>query len=53
VPAFTFGQPDDGIIQMAYIVPDIAAAIDRWVTDLGGYKASLVWDGSDPVRPFG
>src|SRR4051812_20116224 len=27
----SFGQPDDGIIQMAYIVPDLQAAIQHWV----------------------
>jgi hypothetical protein len=25
-----FGQPDDGIIQMAYVVPDLRAAIAQW-----------------------
>ncbi len=29
-----FGQPDDGIIQMAYVVEDIHHAIDRWVGQL-------------------
>jgi len=29
-----FGQPDDGIIQMAYVVKDIRAAIDHWVKKL-------------------
>jgi hypothetical protein len=29
-----FGQPDDGIIQMAYVVEDIHRAIDRWVGQL-------------------
>jgi hypothetical protein len=26
----SFGQPDDGIIQMAYVVPDIQKAMLRW-----------------------
>src|ERR1017187_466687 len=26
-----FGQPDDGIIQMAYVVPDVRAAMSAWV----------------------
>ncbi len=26
----SFGQPDDGIIQMAYVVPDIQAAMRHW-----------------------
>lgn len=30
-----FGQPHGGIIQMAYIVPDIAAAMQHWIDDLG------------------
>jgi Glyoxalase/Bleomycin resistance protein/Dioxygenase superfamily len=29
-----FGQPDDGIIQMAYVVKDIRDSIARWVNDL-------------------
>jgi len=29
-----FGQPDDGIIQMAHVVEDIRAAISQWVTQL-------------------
>jgi hypothetical protein len=30
-----FGQPDDGIIQMAYVVPDIRQAIRAWVDKMG------------------
>jgi Glyoxalase/Bleomycin resistance protein/Dioxygenase superfamily len=30
----SFGQPDDGIVQMAYVVPDIRQAIDQWVKNL-------------------
>lgn len=30
----SFGQPDDGIIQMAYVVNDIHAAMDHWVRKL-------------------
>jgi hypothetical protein len=26
----SFGQPDDGIIQVSYVVPDIQAAMARW-----------------------
>ena len=29
-----FGQPDDGIIQMAYVVQDIRAAMEQWVSQL-------------------
>ena len=31
-----FGQPDDGIIQMCYVVPDIRAAMSLWI-DKRGY----------------
>lgn len=30
----SFGQPDNGIIQMAYVVPDIRAAMDQWMASL-------------------
>jgi hypothetical protein len=30
----TFGQPDDGVVQMAYVVEDIHRAMDEWVTHL-------------------
>lgn len=30
----SFGQPDDGIIQMAYVVDDIQRAMDYWVSKL-------------------
>ena len=29
-----FGQPDDGVIQMAYVVEDIHRAMDHWVKKL-------------------
>jgi hypothetical protein len=29
-----FGQPDDGVIQMCYVVPDIRAAMSVWVNKL-------------------
>ena len=29
-----FGQPDDGVIQMCYVVPDIRAAMSVWVDKL-------------------
>jgi hypothetical protein len=29
-----FGQPDDGVIQMSYVVPDIRAAMRTWVDKL-------------------
>jgi hypothetical protein len=30
----SFGQPDDGIIQMAYVVEDLHKAIEEWVSKL-------------------
>ena len=30
-----FGQPDDGVIQMCYLVPDIHAAMRHWIAKLG------------------
>ena len=100
-----FGQPDDGVIQMCYLVPDIRAAMSVWIDklkvgpwflldhftgtepkyrgrdstadvslamsfaghmnveliELGSgfepvfskfYRASIGWDGADPVRSF-
>ena len=32
---YTFGQPMDGVVQTAYVVEDLEAAIDHWITDLG------------------
>jgi hypothetical protein len=34
MPQLGFGQPDDGIMQLAYIVPDIHRAIEEWVAAL-------------------
>ena len=31
----SFGQPDNGVIQMAYVVPDIQAAMRHWIDRLG------------------
>jgi hypothetical protein len=31
----SFGQPDDGIIQMAYVVHDIHRAIEHWISRFG------------------
>ena len=30
----SFGQPDDGIIQMAYVVTDIQRAMEHWISKL-------------------
>jgi glyoxalase/bleomycin resistance protein/dioxygenase superfamily protein len=35
VADFGFGQPRGGVVQMAYVVPDVRAAIASWVADLG------------------
>ncbi|MEJ0043966.1 MAG: hypothetical protein WDM81_17900 [Rhizomicrobium sp.] len=34
MPHLNFGQPDKGIMQMAYVVPDLRAAMDEWVRRL-------------------
>lgn len=34
MPQVIFGQPDDGIIQMAYVVPDIQKAMHDWADRL-------------------
>jgi Glyoxalase/Bleomycin resistance protein/Dioxygenase superfamily len=45
-----FGQPDDGIIQMAYVVPDIQAAMRSWVdkTGVGPWFVLDHFTGIDP-----
>ncbi|HEY5020245.1 MAG TPA: VOC family protein [Steroidobacteraceae bacterium] len=45
-----FGQPDDGIIQMAYVVPDVRAAIKVWVEKLnvGPWFLLEHFTGNDP-----
>ncbi|MGE0136402.1 MAG: VOC family protein [Ilumatobacteraceae bacterium] len=49
--AFDFGQPDDGVIQMAYIVPDIDAAMRSWSENLrvGPWFLLDSFTGVDPV----
>jgi len=46
-----FGQPDDGVIQMAYIVADLKAAIAQWSTKLrvGPWFVIDSFTGIDPV----
>jgi len=46
-----FGQPDDGIIQSAYVVADIRKAINHWVTKLkvGPWFLLEEFTGVDPV----
>ncbi|HME37416.1 MAG TPA: VOC family protein [Steroidobacteraceae bacterium] len=45
-----FGQPDDGIIQMCYVVPDIQAAMNTWVHKLkvGPWFLLDHFTGTDP-----
>jgi hypothetical protein len=47
----TFGQPDDGVIQMAYVVEDIARAMKMWVKELnvGPWFLLDSFTGVDPV----
>jgi len=46
-----FGQPDVGIIQMAYVVPDLRAAIAHWTGTLrvGPWFVLEHFTGDDPV----
>jgi len=51
MPLLNFGQPDNGIMQMAYIVKDIRQAIDEWVDKLNVGPWFLLdhFTGIDPV----
>jgi len=46
-----FGQPQDGVFQMAYVVRDIHAAMDRWTAQLrtGPWFLIPEFVGVDPV----
>ncbi len=46
-----FGQPDDGVIQMAYVVEDLRAAIEHWAGKLrvGPWFVLEQFTGVDPV----
>ena len=46
-----FGQPDNGVIQMAYVVADLDAAIDQWIKRLrvGPWFVLDHFTGVDPV----
>jgi len=46
-----FGQPDDGVIQMAYIVADLRAAIEEWSRTLriGPWFVLEHFTGENPV----
>ena len=45
-----FGQPDDGVIQMCYVVPDIQAAMKIWIDKLkvGPWFLLDHFSGTDP-----
>jgi len=45
-----FGQPDDGVIQMAYVVPDVRAAMSAWVekVKVGPWFLLEHFTGNDP-----
>jgi hypothetical protein len=49
--SYGFGGPRGGIIQMAYTVPDIRAAIDYWIGDLkvGPWFLLDHFTGTDPI----
>lgn len=46
-----FGQPDDGIIQTSYVVPNVHAAIEQWTSKLrvGPWFLLEHFSGLDPV----
>ncbi len=46
----SFGQPDDGIIQMAYVVADVQRALDLWISKLkvGPWFLLPHFSGEDP-----
>jgi hypothetical protein len=46
-----FGQPDNGIIQMAYVVQDIRQAMDHWISKLkvGPWFLLDHFSGEDPL----
>lgn len=46
-----FGQPDDGVIQMAYVVADLHAAIEGWTRTLrvGPWFVLERFGGIDPI----
>jgi hypothetical protein len=51
VGLLNFGQPDDGIIQMAYVVEDIQAAMKQWADQLrvGPWFLLQHFSGVDPL----
>lgn len=51
MPSFNFGQPDDAIIQMAYIVEDIHTAMKTWTAEMrvGPWFLLDHFTGNDPI----
>lgn len=51
MPDFGFGQPHGGIIQTAFVVPDLREAIVLWTRDLKAGPFFLIehWSGDHPV----
>ena len=51
MPLLNFGQPDKGIMQMAYVVPDLRASIAQWIQRLnvGPWFVLEHFSGEHPV----
>lgn len=51
MPDLSFGQPESGIIQMAYVVEDIQASMEAWTRDTGTGPWFVLdsFTGVDPV----
>jgi hypothetical protein len=51
MPEFGFGQPHGGIIQTAFVVPDVQEAVTFWTKDLKAGPFFLIphWRGDRPV----
>jgi hypothetical protein len=51
MPLLSFGQPDKGIMQMAYVVKDLHSAMDEWIARLnvGPWFVLDRFTGLDPV----
>src|SRR5690348_11970983 len=51
MPLLNFGQPANGIMQVAYVVQDVRAAIDEWIgrLNVGPWFLLDYFTGVDPV----
>ena len=51
MPQLNFGQPDNGVMQMAYVVKDIHQAIDEWIKCLkvGPWFLLEHFSGENPI----